>query len=149
MPRRLEASAELSAPRSHVYACLVAFEQYPSFLPGVLAVRRVSPRRLVLVGRVGDEVHEWPARISEQRRDRSVALTLDQRLRVSARVQLESVGPEETRIAVEVDYALDPLRERLLNLLFDPQQQLDAGLERFVSWVAPPPRAGAARPARA
>lgn len=120
---------------AQVYACLAAFEEYPAFVPGLTAVNRRSARRLDLEADVNGTRHRWPVRVSELRRDRSVALTIDQRFRARARGELRRSGARATELAVEVEYELDVLRERLLGLLFDPQPHLEEGLARFREWV--------------
>lgn len=131
----LEASAEIPETLAVVYERLVSFERYPEFLPGLVAVRRLSPRRLSFEAQVAGTNHQWPARITEQRRGRSVAMAVDERFRASARVHLHPVGPRVTALGVALDFDVDPFRERLLTLLLDPQQQLEAGVARFVDWV--------------
>jgi uncharacterized membrane protein len=135
LSRSLQASREIAAPLRLVYQRAAAFQDYPAFLPGLVAVRQISARRLQFEARIGDSVHRWPARITELRRDRSVAIAVDQRFRATARARLRHAGPDATAVQVEVEYALDPLRERLLALLFDPQAQLEAGIDRFRDWV--------------
>jgi hypothetical protein len=135
LSRSLKASREIAAPLRLVYERAAAFEDYPAFVPGLVAVRQVSPRRLQFEARIGDSAHRWPARIAELRRDRSVAIVVDQRFRATARAGLRRAGPDATAVEVELEYALDPLRERLLGLLFDPQAQLEAGLDLFADWV--------------
>jgi hypothetical protein len=135
LSRSLKASREIAAPLTLVFERASAFEDYPAFLPGLTVVRQISPRRLHFEARVGDSSHRWPARIVELRRDRSVAIAVEERFRATARARLRRAGPEATALEVEVDYTLDPLRERLLGLLFDPQAQVEAGLDLFGDWV--------------
>jgi uncharacterized membrane protein len=135
LSRSLKASREIAAPLKLVFERASAFEDYPAFLPGLTAVRQLSPRRLHFEARIGDSAHRWPARVVELRRDRSVAIAVEERFRATARAHLHRAGPDATALEVEVEYALDPLRERLLGLLFDPQAQLEAGLELFGDWV--------------
>lgn len=135
MSRRVEASAEIQAPITVVYEHISAFEQYPQFVPGLVAVQRVSPRRLKMVAEVAGSHHEWPVRVVEQRRERSVGIALEDRFQAAARVILRRTSPSTTELTLAFEYELDPFRERLLAVVFDPQPQLELGLARFGAWV--------------
>ncbi len=135
LPGHLDASLEIHAPLEDVYDLLVSFEQYPAFLPALQAVRRRSPRRLLVEAEVNGRLVAWPAKVVEQRRHRLVAIAVDHRFQALARAHLRHAGTGLTELRVEVEYELDVLRERLLMLLMDPQAQLEAGLGRFRAWV--------------
>lgn len=131
----LDASLEIHAPVEDVYDLIVSFEQYPAFLPALHAVRRRSPRRLLVEAEVNGRLVAWPAKVVEQRRHRRVAIAVDHGFQALARAHLRHAGTGLTELRVEVEYELDILRERLLMLLMDPGDQLEAGLGRFRDWV--------------
>jgi HSP20 family molecular chaperone IbpA/uncharacterized membrane protein len=104
----IEQSIDINVPAHAVYEQLLRFEQYPRFMESVEEVRRLDDRRLRWHTRMGEQDIEWDAEIVEQVPDRSIAWRNVGGPRNHGRVQLQSVGPDRTRITLTLDSEPEP-----------------------------------------
>ena len=104
----IEQSIDINVPAHAVYAQLLRFEQYPRFMESVEEVRRLDDRRLRWHTRMGERDIEWDAEITEQVPDRCIAWRDVGGPRNHGRVQLQSIGPELTRVTLTLDSEPEP-----------------------------------------
>jgi uncharacterized membrane protein len=135
VPSPIQASVQLSAPLSLAYRRGTSFESFPDFLPGLDAVRVLGDARLCFQAAVGGTSHTWEARIAELVRNRRLAIESEDYLPITGVFEFHSPRRGLTEVHAEVTYELDPVRGRLLDLLLDPQRQLEEGLRRFAAAV--------------
>jgi uncharacterized membrane protein len=131
----LEAKIAVGVPVAVAYECSTRFEDYPDFVPSLTAVQRLGGDRLRFVAELSGERHEWGAQITDAQPHHRLRVQVTERVRAAAVVRFSAIKPGRTQVHVEVEYDLDPLRARLLEMLVDPQRQLEAGLERFKETV--------------
>lgn len=127
----ISATTEAGVPADVAWAQAVHFENYPIWLPSVSAVQRIGDDRLLVTARSDTGLHELDVLIAEQVPGRRLVLTLSERRRARARLHLQALDEQTTRLQIEVDHDLDPLAARMLDLLFAPERQLQEGLRRF------------------
>lgn len=144
----LEAKIAVDVPMAVAYECSMRFEDYPDFVPSLTAVQRLGGDRLRFVAEVSGDRHEWGAQITDAQPHHRLRVQVTERVRAAAVVRFTAIKAGGTQVHVEVEYDLDPLRARLLEMLVDPQRQLEAGLERFKQTVENGKGSGRA-PARA
>lgn len=127
----LEAKIAVAVPMAVAYERSLRFEDYPDFVPSLTAVERLGRDRLSFVAEVSGERHEWGAQITDAQPHHRLRVEVTERVRAAAVVRFTANKSGGTQVHVEVEYHLDPLRARLLEMLVDPQRQLADGLERF------------------
>lgn len=127
----ISATTEAGVPADVAWAQAVHFEDYPRWLPSVSTVQRAGDDRLLVIARSESGLQEVDVLIAEQVPGRRLVLTLSERRRASARLHVQALDEQRTRLRIEVDHDLDPLAARMLDLLFAPERQLKEGLRRF------------------
>ena len=124
-------SIEVNAPISTVYNQWTQFEEFPRFMEGVESVTQLDDTRLQWVAEVGGQRHEWEAKITDQRPDQIVAWTAVDGKDNGGIVTFEELGPDQTRVNVEMHYEAEGLKESLGSALGADSRRVKSDLERF------------------
>jgi uncharacterized membrane protein len=127
---KIEKSIDVGVPVSVAYDQWTQFEEFPTFMEGVVAVKQIDDKHLQWSAEIGGEQHTWTAEIVEQAPDRVIAWRSLDGVPNSGRVEFE---PTEngTRIAVEMEYEPEGFKEAVGALLGVGGAQVEEDLERF------------------
>ncbi len=131
----IEESIEIEAPLSTVYNQWTQFEEFPRFMEGVEEVRQLDDRRLHWVAELGGERHEWDAEIVEQRPEERVAWRNIDGKENAGVVTFHKIDDNTTRIAVQMDFVPEGLKEKLGDALGLADQRVKGDLERFKQFI--------------
>jgi uncharacterized membrane protein len=107
------------------------FEELPRFMEGVQEVRRLDNARLKWVADVCGERVEWYGRVTEEVTDRRLAWESDDGLVNSGVVTFEQLGPEKTRVTLEIEHDEERIVEAIAGKLADRLGHVTEDLETF------------------
>ncbi|HET7678024.1 MAG TPA: SRPBCC family protein [Candidatus Limnocylindrales bacterium] len=128
-------SVEVQVPLSTAYNQWTQFESYPQFMEAVDRVEQLDDRRLQWTARVGPRTKQWQAEIVEQVPDQVVAWRSTSGAENSGRVTFESLGPDRTRVNVEMEIDPEGLVENVGDALGFVDRQVKEDLERFKAFI--------------
>jgi uncharacterized membrane protein len=131
----IEKSIDVDAPVSTVYNQWTQFEEFPRFMEGVKSVRQLDDTHLQWTVDIGGEEHTWQAEISHQEPDRLISWRALEGKYNSGKVIFEPLGPNKTRIDVEMTYDAEGLKEALGGALGFDSRRVEGDLERFKEFI--------------
>ena len=132
---RIEESIVVEVPVTTAYNQWTQFEEFPKFMDGVESVKQIDDTRLHWVAEVGGKREEWDAEIVEQLPDRKVSWRALDGHHSSGTVTFESLGDNQTRIAVVMEHESEGLTETLGSALGMDSRRVKGELERFKELV--------------
>jgi len=132
---RIEESIVVEVPVTTAYNQWTQFEEFPKFMAGVESVKQIDDTRLHWVAGVGGKREEWDAEIVEQVPDRKVSWRAVDGNHNSGTVTFESLGDNQTRIAVVMEHETEGLTETLGSALGMDSRRVKSDLERFKELV--------------
>jgi uncharacterized membrane protein len=124
-------SIEVNVPVSTSYNQWTQFETFPRFMEGVESVTQLDDTRLHWVAEFGGKQHEWDAKIVEQVPDQRVAWRSVDGKGVDGVVTFTPLGPDGTRIEVEMSWETEGMLESLGSALGADDRRVKGDLERF------------------
>ena len=131
----IEKSVDVNVPLSTVYNQWTQFEEFPNFMEGVESVTQLDDARLHWVGNVAGQQKEWYARITEQLPDERIAWTSEGGVFNSGVVTFHRVGPEETRVMLQMEYEPESFVESAGDALGFVSRRVQGDLDRFKEFV--------------
>ncbi|HSF34400.1 MAG TPA: SRPBCC family protein [Candidatus Tectomicrobia bacterium] len=131
----VEKSVEINVPVRTAYNQWTQFEEFPRFMEGVEAVTQVDDTRLHWVANVGGKRKEWQARITEQIPDQRISWRSDGGEFTAGVVQFQPLGPDKTRVTVQVDYEPQGMTEKIGDMLGAVSNRVKGDLERFKDFI--------------
>jgi uncharacterized membrane protein len=131
----IEKSIEVDVPVSVAYNQWTQFEEFPRFMEGVKSVRQLDDTHLEWTVEIGGEEHTWQAEISNQEPDRLISWRALEGKYNSGKVTFEPLGPNKTRIDVEMTYDAEGLKEALGGALGFDSRRVEGDLERFKEFI--------------
>jgi uncharacterized membrane protein len=132
---RIVKSIEVDAPISTVYNQWTQFEEFPRFMEGVKNVVQIDDKRLHWVAEIGAKTKEWDARITEQIPDKRIAWESESGEFTSGAVTFEPIGPDRTRVTVEMSYDPKGFVESAGDALGIVSRRVEKDLERFKEFI--------------
>ncbi|MCK9250629.1 MAG: SRPBCC family protein [Solirubrobacteraceae bacterium] len=127
----IEQQIEIAVPVSTVYDQWTQFEEFPSFMDGILEVRQLDATHLHWRAEVAGEVRDWNAEIVEQHPDRCVAWRSTSGKANHGEVRFESLDPGRTLVTLEQDVELEGIKERVGDALGMIESRARGDLQRF------------------
>jgi uncharacterized protein (TIGR02271 family) len=128
-------SIEVDAPLRAVYNQWTQFEEFPRFMDGIEQVRQEGEKRLFWRARIGGQVKEWEAEITNQIPDERVAWESVDGSPNSGTVIFQSISPGRTKITATIEYEPEGLLEKTGDALGIPSGRMQADLERFRNFM--------------
>lgn len=122
---------EIDVPVRTAYNQWTQFEEFPKFMEGINEVRQLDDAHLHWVAEIGGKLEEWDAEITEQRPDERVAWRSTSGKPNAGAVSFTALGPERTRVTVEIAYEPDGVIETVGTALGLDEQRVRRDLERF------------------
>jgi uncharacterized membrane protein len=131
----IEQSIEIDAPLDNVYNQWTQFEEFPQFMEGVEEIRQLDDTHLHWVAEFGSTRHEWDAEITEQKPDERVAWRNTDGKDNAGVVTFHRIDDGVTRVAVQMDFVPEGLKEKLGGALGFADRRVKGDLERFKELV--------------
>jgi uncharacterized membrane protein len=131
----IEQSIEVDVPVTVAYNQWTQFEEFPSFMEGVEAVRQVDDTHLHWVVSHNGKEYEFDTEISEQHPDERVAWSTTGGKTHAGVVTFHRLSDERTRIMVQMDWEPEGMLETLGAALGSDDRRVKADLNRFKELV--------------
>ncbi len=126
---------DVEAPIATVYNQWTQFEEFPKFMEGVEEVRQLDDRHLHWVAEFGGSRHEWDAEIVEQHPEERVAWRNVDGKENAGVVTFHKIDDATTRVAVQLDFVPEGLREKVGDALGVPERRVQGDLRRFKEFI--------------
>jgi uncharacterized membrane protein len=132
MPK-VQDSIEVQVPVQQAYNQWTQFEEFPKFMDGIQSVQQLDETHVQWVAEIGGASRQWTTEVTEQQPDEKIAWkTIDGEVKNDGVVTFEQVGPNQTRVNVEMDVEGESTMENVAgNLLGVVKDQVHGDLERF------------------
>ena len=128
-------SIDIDLPISRVYNQWTQFEDFPKFMEGVESVTQLDDKRLHWVAEVAGAHEEWDAEIVDQEPDRRIAWRAVTGTRNDGIVTFESLGPNSTRVTLDLDVEAQGIKEKIGEKLGFVSKQVEGDLKRFKEFI--------------
>ena len=128
-------SIDVHVPVRTAYDQWTQFEDFPRFMEGVQSVDQIDDAHLRWVAGAGGKQHAWTAEITEQRPDERVAWKSIEGHGNAGVVTFHRLGPDETRVTVQMEHETDGMMEELGSALGMDSRRVQGDLERFKELV--------------
>jgi uncharacterized membrane protein len=132
---RLQKSIEVDRPLNQVYNQWTQFEEFPRFMEGVKSVKQLDDTRLHWVAEIGGKEKEWTAKIIEQIPDHRIAWESESGEFTSGVVSFQTVGPNRTRVTVEITYDPKGFVENAGDAIGVVSRRIENDLKRFKEFI--------------
>jgi uncharacterized membrane protein len=132
MPK-VQDSIEVQVPVQQAYNQWTQFEEFPKFMDGIQSVQQLDETHVQWVAEIGGSSRQWTAEVTEQEPDEKIAWkTIDGDVKNDGVVTFEQVGPNQTRVNVEMDVEGESTMQNVAgDLLGVVKDQVHGDLERF------------------
>ena len=124
-------SIEVDASAHSAYEQWSRFEELPRFMEGVREVSRLDNARLKWVADVGGERVEWYGKVTQEVPDRRLAWESDNGLVNSGVVTFKQLGPDKTRVTLEIEHDEERIAEAIAGELAAGLGDVTEDLETF------------------
>jgi uncharacterized protein (TIGR02271 family) len=131
----IERSIDVDVPVQTAYQQWTRFEEFPHFMEGVEAVRRLDAQRLHWVANIGGTRKEWDAQITEDVPGERIAWRSEAGEFTAGVVTFQPLASDRTRLAVRFDYEPQGVKETLGDWLGLVSRRVEGDLQRFKSFV--------------
>jgi uncharacterized membrane protein len=131
----IERWVDVGIPIEAAYRQWTQFEEFPRFMAGVQSVERLDPTLLRWIARIGEQLKEWDARITEMIPNRSIAWRSERGEVHAGRVTFHALGPDRTRVVVQVLYEPEGLLEIIGGKLGLVSSRIETDLLCFKDFV--------------
>jgi len=131
----IEKSVEVDVPVSTAYNQWTQFEEFPSFMNGVEAVKQLDETHLHWVASIGGHREEWDAEITEQIPDERVAWKATSGKGNAGVVTFHKLDDNRTKVMLQLDWESEGMVEALGALLGRDDRAVKGDLERFKELV--------------
>jgi uncharacterized membrane protein len=132
---RITEEIEVDVPIGVAYDQWTQFESFPKFMEGVDRVVQLDDRTLEWTATIAGTTKHWRAEISEQRPDEVIAWRSTEGARNDGAVHFESLGPERTRIVLQLDVEPEGLVEKAGDALGVVERRVRGDLGRFRDYI--------------
>lgn len=131
----LHETVEVDVPVSTAYNQWTQFESFPEFMRGVESVEQIDETSLHFRTDIAGVRREYNAQITEQLPDRRIAWVSTDKPRNAGEVSFESLGPEQTRVTVALEWEPEGLVEKAGSAVHADSHQISADLKRFKQFI--------------
>ncbi|HEV8536952.1 MAG TPA: SRPBCC family protein [Candidatus Limnocylindria bacterium] len=128
-------SIEVNVPVRTAYDQWTQFEEFPRFMEGVESVQQLDDKRLHWRAKVAGKVEEWDAEITEQVPDKVISWRSISGARNEGTVRFVPLGPDKTRIELEMHWEPRDVTERVGDVLGADDMRIQADLQRFKEFI--------------
>ena len=135
MTATVEQTIQVDVPIRQVYDQWTQFEEFPRFMEGIEEIRQIDDRNVHWVAEFGGERHEWDAEITEQSPEERVAWRNVSGKDNAGVVTFHRIDDDTTRVAVQMDWAPESIREKIGSALGADDSRVRGDLERFKKFI--------------
>jgi len=128
-------SVDVDAPVTTVYNQWTQFEEFPTFMQNIEAVRQLDDVTLHWQASIAGRSHEWDAEITEQHPDERVAWKSKDGTTNAGVVTVHRLNDGQTRVTVQMDWEPESVVESVGGALGFDSRSVKADLERFKELV--------------
>ncbi len=128
-------SIDVNVPVRTAYDQWTQFESFPQFMDGVKKVTQLDPTHLHWVVDDHGKKAEWDAVITEQIPDERVAWKSTDGQPNAGVVTFHRLGPDETRVTVQIEWEPQGLTEGIGSLLGFDDRQVEQDLKNFKQFM--------------
>jgi uncharacterized membrane protein len=132
---KISESIDVDVPVKIAYDQWTQFESFPEFMDGVDKVVQVDDTTLDWTATIAGRTKQWRARITEQQPDELVAWRSIDGARNDGSVSFESLGPNRTRVSLDLDVEPDGAVESVGDALGVVEGRVRGDLERFKTFI--------------
>jgi uncharacterized membrane protein len=132
---RIEKSIDVECPINTAYNQWTQFEEFPRFMKGVKKVTQLDDQRLHWEAEIAGKDKEWDARITDQVPDQLIAWESEGGEYTSGSVNFTNVGPNSTRISLQLMYDPEGFVEKTGDALGVVSSRVEGDLERFKEFI--------------
>ena len=127
----IEKSIDVEVPVRAAYNQWTQFEEFPSFMNGVEAVKQLDETHLHWVASIGGHREEWDAEITEQIPDERVAWKSTSGKGNAGVVTFHKLDDNRTKVMLQLDWESEGMVEALGAMLGRDDRAVKGDLERF------------------
>ncbi len=127
----IDKSIDVNTPLRTTYNQWTKFDEFPRFMEGVDSVKQLDDTTLLWVANVDGIRKEWGVRITEQVPDHHIAWRSEGGDFRRGVVSFEALGPNKTRVTVQVNYEPKSLKEKIGDMLGIVSRRVQGDLTRF------------------
>jgi hypothetical protein len=135
MTTKVQRSLLVNVPIRAAYDQWTQFEDFPSFMSGIVEVRQEDDRRLHWVAEIAGVKRQWNATILEQVPDQKIAWAATEGATNAGAVSFAEAGPNRTTVTLSLEYEPEGFVEAVGDRLSIVEKQVESDLERFKSLV--------------
>jgi uncharacterized membrane protein len=132
---RVEQQIDVDVPINAAYDQWTQFEEFPRFMDGVKRVVQLDDKHLTWEAEIGGQKREWMADIVDQVPNQRIAWRSTSGERNDGAVVFESLGANETRIRLTIDFEPDGALENVGTALGVVDRRVKGDLERFKGYI--------------
>ena len=132
---RISEHIDVDVPVRIAYDQWTQFESFPEFMDGVDKVVQVDDTTVDWTATIAGRTKQWRARITDQEPDTLVGWRSIDGARNDGRVEFESLGPNRTRVMLELDVEPDGAIESVGDALGIVEGRVRGDLERFKEFI--------------
>ena len=131
----IEKSIDVEVPVRAAYNQWTQFEDFPSFMDGVLEVRQLDDKRLHWRAKVGGQEKTWDAEITEQIPDDRIAWRARSGAANAGVVTFHRITDGRTRIMLQLEYEPEGLMEKVGDAVGVVTHRVEDDLLRFKEFI--------------
>ena len=131
----VQESIEVDVPVSKAYNQWTQFEDFPRFMSGVDSVRQLDDATVHFETSIGGVKREYDAQITVQEPDQRVTWESLNEPRNAGTVWFESLGPEQTKVNVELTWEPESAMEKIGAAVGLDSRQVASDLKKFKEFI--------------
>ncbi|WP_457972213.1 SRPBCC family protein [Arthrobacter sp. D1-17] len=131
----VQESIEVDVPVSKAYNQWTQFEDFPRFMSGIDSVRQLDDTTVHFETTIGGVKREYDAQITVQEPDQRVTWESLNEPRNAGTVWFESLGPEQTKVNVELTWEPDSAMEKIGAAVGLDSRQVSSDLKKFKEFI--------------
>ena len=131
----VQESIEVDVPVSKAYNQWTQFEDFPRFMSGVDSVRQLDDTTVHFETSIGGVKREYDAQITVQEPDQRVTWESLNEPRNAGTVWFESLGPEQTKVNVELTWEPESAIEKIGAAVGLDSRQVASDLKKFKKFI--------------
>ena len=129
-------TVDVNVPIGTVYNQWTQFEDFPKFMDGVESITQTGDRHTHWVTKIGGQVREFDAEITEQHPDERVAWTsTGGDTKHAGVVTFHRLGDAETRVTIQLDWEPEGIVEKVGSAVGVDSHQVKADAKRFKAFI--------------
>jgi uncharacterized membrane protein len=132
---RITEHIEVDVPVRVAYDQWTQFESFPQFMEGIDRVVQLDDKTLEWTASIAGKTKHWRAEILEQQPDQVLSWRSTEGAQNDGAVRFEALGPERTRVNLQLDVEPEGLIEKAGDALGIVQRRVKGDLERFREFV--------------